>query len=1204
MKRKLSTKIILAVLLISILSSSLSVFVSAEGGDGLGENTSEHERISALARSYGCTDPITKHGPQITFLIHGLGGDASNWSNDYYRTHNSTNFAYNKDLLLARMGFLLKSTIVARSVTEYEDDYWTDDGTSYVEGAIKEGTGQKYKLYELLKSCTCYEEDKYDCKCNIVYDLEKPGRNHREITEVSYNQLKGNLNVVFEASDPKASNRQVYEEFSFIANRIIDEVKVLNYGFLPRINLIAHGRGGLTAMQYALDYPYLVDTLVTIGTPFSGSNLKSEALLNLFNLSADPKNSELFSFGAADLNNKVLTDDYRNRWNSEYKEKYSHIKFHAIGSYATTDALVEIIANSTKLGALYNKFNLLTEPFDAIMEALTGAWIFNNITVLLGDIMVSLPSQLAKGFTGVERRVKVFLEYNIDFDMRSYPGIPIPHNVIVGDYEINNHIYDMFNRIVSYDYLTVWDDFDDCIKDGVLEYPSFNYGPLRDEIPSYQFNNMDEITSVVIPASVKKIGPGAFRQCKNLKSVTFAEGSLLEEISYNAFEGCVSLETFEPGDNLIKIDHDAFRDCKSLKTINTGDKLEEIGLGAFSGSSLESFYIGKSVKSIGYQAFFDIPIAEFRVSDDNHYFCASAEGALFSNDMDTLIAFPVGSTHAYFTAPAQMTDITPGAFYNAKNLVQVDLGSLVTHIPKNAFCGCEALGEIIAPNVSSVAPLALENTAFMESEQPIKSLGTVFIKYTGNDETVSISGYDVINSYAFEGCTSLKSIKISGISLYIQPFAFSDCVDLTEVYLEYYSTVRFREYAFAPETVGRKIFVNAQVIDEYTAADSMWESYHDEFVVYEGKITFDSGDGTEVESLTVEYGESGILLPESQKPHYHFVGWSYDPSDETEFVGTIFNAYSEMIPEIKLYAVWEPTIYILYLDTAGGAIPGNEYGKIRYTVEDAIELPNPTREGYIFVGWKNSEGKYVTGFPVGTHGDVTLTAEWDAIEYEVELFNGNTYIDTIIATYEDRSYIEELISVGEENAPNGYYFDGWYYLIEEGREYVISVNSEESTSIYYTWDFVKYNTLYADYKPERYYLTIEDKESGLFSVGVNSDGSTTQGSDGDGFMISGLTIKKNSNSEVIGMFGTNVGTVRNLTVHGSTLTLSDTSGSASISAGIVVGLNKGTLEYVGTSSCTVSTTRSASSIGGMVGKNYYGNILYCIAQTIHISGIV
>jgi len=31
------------------------------------------------------------------------------------------------------------------------------------------------------------------------------------------------------------------------------------------------------------------------------------------------------------------------------------------------------------------------------------------------------------------------------------------------------------------------------------------------------------------------------------------------------------------------------------------------------------FYIGKSVKSIGYQAFFDIPIAEFRVSADNHY---------------------------------------------------------------------------------------------------------------------------------------------------------------------------------------------------------------------------------------------------------------------------------------------------------------------------------------------------------------------------------------------------------------------------------------------------------------------------------------------------------------------------------------------------------------------------------------------------------
>ena len=51
------------------------------------------------------------------------------------------------------------------------------------------------------------------------------------------------------------------------------------------------------------------------------------------------------------------------------------------------------------------------------------------------------------------------------------------------------------------------------------------------------------ITSIEIPASVTNIGTGAFEQCEQLESVTFAPGSKLKTIGENVFSGCDNLQT-------------------------------------------------------------------------------------------------------------------------------------------------------------------------------------------------------------------------------------------------------------------------------------------------------------------------------------------------------------------------------------------------------------------------------------------------------------------------------------------------------------------------------------------------------------------------------------------------------------------------------------------------------------------------------------
>ena len=111
--------------------------------------------------------------------------------------------------------------------------------------------------------------------------------------------------------------------------------------------------------------------------------------------------------------------------------------------------------------------------------------------------------------------------------------------------------------------------------------------------------------SVTIPASVKEIGAEAFYNCKNLRKVTFAEGSKLkkitagsfcktgiermliprrvEEIQENAFSECKNLKevVFEKGSTLKTIGKEAFRNCSSLAEIGLPEGLEKICLHAF-----------------------------------------------------------------------------------------------------------------------------------------------------------------------------------------------------------------------------------------------------------------------------------------------------------------------------------------------------------------------------------------------------------------------------------------------------------------------------------------------------------------------------------------------------------------------------------------------------------------------------------------------
>lgn len=87
---------------------------------------------------------------------------------------------------------------------------------------------------------------------------------------------------------------------------------------------------------------------------------------------------------------------------------------------------------------------------------------------------------------------------------------------------------------------------------------------LDDDIEDKFPNN---ITQIIIPASVESIGSFLFKECKNLKEVKFSKNSKLKDIAMNAFKGCLSLEKIDIPESVEKIGVDAFRQCTSLKSL-------------------------------------------------------------------------------------------------------------------------------------------------------------------------------------------------------------------------------------------------------------------------------------------------------------------------------------------------------------------------------------------------------------------------------------------------------------------------------------------------------------------------------------------------------------------------------------------------------------------------------------------------------------
>ena len=193
---------------------------------------------------------------------------------------------------------------------------------------------------------------------------------------------------------------------------------------------------------------------------------------------------------------------------------------------------------------------------------------------------------------------------------------------------------------------------------------------------------LGNVTGVVIPSSITKIGIGAFEYLPNLTTVAFADASkrALErlEIGDEAFYSCQKLEgTVELPYRCISIGSRAFDGCKKITKVYTGVKCEIICQEAFQGcSSLSAVVFG---------------------NHNDGTFPGETGANIYSDSLKIIEfdAFLNFTSLAFIYLPPRVMEIGSGVFRGCTSLTQIEAGATSWWFKGTS----KATGEAVSKNV-------------------------------------------------------------------------------------------------------------------------------------------------------------------------------------------------------------------------------------------------------------------------------------------------------------------------------------------------------------------------------------------------------------------------------------------------------------------------------------------------------------------------
>lgn len=643
--------------------------------------------------------------------------------------------------------------------------------------------------------------------------------------------------------------------------------------------------------------------------------------------------------------------------------------------------------------------------------------------------------------------------------------------------------------------------YDDSTQDGVIDIPdtvtSSGQHYTVTAIGDSAFNpshTITKVSSVFIPATVTSIGRLAFRCCKSLATVTFAEGSHLKSIGVSAFSGTDSahpiFKEIKIPDSVETIGTNAFHNCQDLESITLPASLETIESSAFSSCrKLSEIRLPASLKAIQSYVFdgcssletvfYDGSLARWSQINTSNGFLGFSHPSLVTddytaqfisvkdeNDPDpppkTVTITKYTGTESTVILPSTInswpvTKIGEDALKDNTTITSVTIPDSVTEIGANAFAGCTNLtsvnyaGDWRKLTIQSGNPAVEDavNAQLFDFAFTPDNTAVIVTKYNGIAADVTIpSRYKgkpvtAINNAAFPN-SAVTSVTIPDSVTSIPDAAFVNCSELTNISIP--NSVTY---------IGLSAFSSCTSLKSITLPSSLRSISEALFFGCSQLTTIQIPDSVSSIQAYAFYNcgkLETIRIPVSVTSigDYAFDGCpssmtvTYSGS-KTQWDAITKGSYNNVLENNLICAMLEATFN-----------PDNGESISTQTIDRGgkfTEPAAPSKENHTFAGWYNGDEKFDFDADTTNAPNVLeLVAKWDINQYTVQFVSDHGSFKDQTIEYGGTIDTDKLTIPTVE----GFTFDDWYTDDTYSTKFDFTKPIKSNTTVYAKWTAKNY----------------------------------------------------------------------------------------------------------------------------------------------------
>ncbi len=293
-----------------------------------------------------------------------------------------------------------------------------------------------------------------------------------------------------------------------------------------------------------------------------------------------------------------------------------------------------------------------------------------------------------------------------------------------------------------------------------------------------------EITSAVLPSSLKRIESDAFRTCISLSEIIIPDS--VETIGGYAFYGCLNLSSIKIGSGVKNIYNQAFDETNYYINIDNWENgvlyIDNCLIKADENLVSAEYIIKEKTQVITYGAFMRI---------------GTLKNVIFPKSLTSIgdFAFAWCSNLENVQLPSSLTSIGEAAFHNCNSFTSIEVPSNVTIIGDGALGGCYNNTSIKVDSDNQFFSNDERGVLFNKdkTELILYPMGNKSTSYEMPDETIKIK------DRAFSFCGSLTNIS------------FSKCLEIIGEYAFEYTSIEIFEIPNGVTKIGTGAFSHCNV---------------------------------------------------------------------------------------------------------------------------------------------------------------------------------------------------------------------------------------------------------------------------------------------------------------------------------------------------------------------------------------------------------